>query len=1035
MKEREPLKMNTELRFTNHAGGNMHFVVGSVVGLGGSCIVYSGYYRNNAGAKSTVRIKECYPYQLRLNRSEAGELIAADNETEKFEIYKERIRRAFKIANELHEAAGLTNYTINVFDVYEANNTVYIVSSYVEGNTLSNIEFKSLAEAVRVVISTAKSIERMHEQGYLYLDLKPQNILMYKEAPEWVQLFDFDSVIPAGTSENITEYRAAYSKGFAPIEQKNGNISQMGKYTDVYSIGALLFYLLFGRPPGAVDCGIEADYDYSKLKWDKLYQQKVYKELTVFFHNTLQAYYKDRYQDMSETIVQLTEIEKYAEMSVPFICSDYVKNDGLVIGREKECKELLNWYNRNEKLIFVTGMGGIGKSTIVRKFVSDNKDKFDYIIYLQFNESICETIADDAQFCISGYEKAAEESLQDYFVRKIRAARELTAGTNTLLVLDNYDGKISGEFTKLLNIDWRIIVITRSDMSSSGYAAQKIEELKESSDVYLLFENNMGRKLKNDELRKVDHIAEMVERHTLVLTLIAKQIARSYLDIGYALEIVKANGFSGMAPEKIDYFQDGIVYYGSVSTIIKSVYDISVLSEDKKKCLKFFSLFNITGIEMKEAKKVLQLESLDDVNELKDSGWIEIIDHNIQMHPLIRETIQQIEWTDEYRNIALDEMKILVREIRINGEYKEYFSKSTLDENILERAMNEDRSYVPDYKKLRLALSKARSVLRYCGEDKFLFDEKSYEDLMFATLMNSPKDQEDYIISNADIFFENLADKDPYRIIDLCDYVVYLLCQKEDYEKAIEYLDRAKQFAAKWKDNFVWGKYYEMLGDFYDAFLDGAYGGSDKDERALVNTMLHTADLSIKYMHRVRHETAKNLSAKYVLGKANLLIRSKPERSNRIKKLILSTKSTIEKYTLDYAEVRAIYHMAWAWYYTLCEKNENAVLDNLKEAARVEKQRNISDLDMIDYFFVPAANMMLEAGNIDKAAAWLEEAYDLCELHREELPYIRKKMDILCHEMDTYYIAKKYEDCETVMKRYDSVKQKASKYGMFLEML
>lgn len=51
MNERESLKSNTDIRFTNHAGGEMHYVVGEVIGRGGSCLVYDGYYINNAGQK------------------------------------------------------------------------------------------------------------------------------------------------------------------------------------------------------------------------------------------------------------------------------------------------------------------------------------------------------------------------------------------------------------------------------------------------------------------------------------------------------------------------------------------------------------------------------------------------------------------------------------------------------------------------------------------------------------------------------------------------------------------------------------------------------------------------------------------------------------------------------------------------------------------------------------------------------------------------------------------------------------------------
>ena len=88
MKERKPLKLNTELRFTNYAGGDMHFWVVDVLGFGGSCIVYDGYYINNAGARSTVRIKECYPYKLHLTRNDREELIVPDKESENLLRYQ-----------------------------------------------------------------------------------------------------------------------------------------------------------------------------------------------------------------------------------------------------------------------------------------------------------------------------------------------------------------------------------------------------------------------------------------------------------------------------------------------------------------------------------------------------------------------------------------------------------------------------------------------------------------------------------------------------------------------------------------------------------------------------------------------------------------------------------------------------------------------------------------------------------------------------------------------------------------------------------
>ena len=70
-----------------------------------------------------------------------------------------------------------------------------------------------------------------------------------------------------------------------------------------------------------------------------------------------------------------------------------------------------------------------------------------------------------------------------------------------------------------------------------------------------------------------------------------------------------------------------------------------------------------------------------------------------------------------------------------------------------------------------------------------------------------------------------------------------------------------------------------------------------------------------------------------------------PEKSRKIKALIKGTKKIIEQNTLDYAEVRSVYYMVWAWYYTLCESEMKAVLMNLKEAAAINAARNNSELD------------------------------------------------------------------------------------------
>ena len=101
------------------------------------------------------------------------------------------------------------------------------------------------------------------------------------------------------------------------------------------------------------------------------YQDRLFQALPEFFHHTLAGYYADRYQDMEQVINKLEEIEKYADTVVPFLISSQVNCPPVLVGREAELEALDDWMNRGEtNCLFLTGMGGIGKSSLVKKYIA-----------------------------------------------------------------------------------------------------------------------------------------------------------------------------------------------------------------------------------------------------------------------------------------------------------------------------------------------------------------------------------------------------------------------------------------------------------------------------------------------------------------------------------------------------------------------------------------------------------------------------------------------------------------------------------------
>lgn len=1010
MKERMPLKPNTELRFKNRVNGQMDFVVTDVYGQGGSCIVYNAYYLNNKNTRNTVRIKECYPYKLHLTRAEDNCLIATEAEERQFAEYKQRMVTTFEVAHNLHESRGLTNLTINMYDIYEANNTVYIVSSYSEGNSLKNVEIDSLATAVRIALSIAKSISRIHKRGYLYLDIKPENIFIYEETYDLIQLFDFDSMIPIGITNDLSDYRISYSVGFAALEQKKGLISQIGVYTDIFSLGALLYYMLFGRAPLALDCGFEAEYDYNSLVFGTNHQNKVYKELTKFFHNTLQSYSRDRYQDMENAVEQLELILKYADLPVPFICSSYVSNIGNVIGRTAECNVIRNWLLSEEHMIFVTGMGGIGKSTIVRKFVMENPNGVEHIVYLKFKDSICNTIVDDLQFCISGCEREEVETAKDYYFRKLKMAKKLTSESSILFVIDNFDGVLDDDFEELMQFGWKFIFVTRSEMSKYGYPVLAVDRFTKQEDLRLLFENNLGRRLECIEYRKFNRIVEKVLGHTLVLVLIAKQIANSYLTVDEAECLVEENGFSDMALEKVNYEQDGKKFNNKISSIIKAIYNTSELSAMEMQCLKLLSIFGNVGVNIKRAQKFLGLETLDVINSLRDLGWIEVTDNLIQMHPLVLETIYQIEWTDAYRKIAVNEMELQLKQIlQIKGK-SEY-----------------------DLKTFYYILDTSKAVVDSCNRDNVLRSKAIFKDLLCKTLINLPREQENYILKKADQIFNDITYKNTYAVMKLYDYVAYIFCQKKDYKMVERYLGEAEVFAKSCKSHYIWGLFFDMQGDFYDTLLDGEYGTEDEGQKRIFKLLLKSIEKSIEHMKKSKYKLARDYYAKYLLNKAAILIRNTTGESKKIKRLICTAETVMRENLYDNREIQSIYHLIKAWYYTLCEPNKEKILFHLKEEKEIDNHRKLSALDRVDYYYIPAANMMAEMGDCTKAICFLEEAYALCDMHKGSIAFIRKRSDLLQYQFEIFSEEEDMKSCCRKIDYIDALLEEAGEYGMSLD--
>ena len=145
---------------------------------------------------------------------------------------------------------------IRIYDIFEENGTAYYVMEYIEGESLSDMVKRRGAlpeqEAVACIRSVVEALKHVHSLGINHLDVKPGNIMVRRKDGR-VFLLDFGLSKQYDAEGNQTSSTPlGISHGYAPIEQYTpGGMKEFSPQTDIYALGATLYYLVTGVTPPA----------------------------------------------------------------------------------------------------------------------------------------------------------------------------------------------------------------------------------------------------------------------------------------------------------------------------------------------------------------------------------------------------------------------------------------------------------------------------------------------------------------------------------------------------------------------------------------------------------------------------------------------------------------------------------------------------------------------------------------------------------------------------------------------------------------
>lgn len=180
----------------------------------------------------------CLARDVNLDRHVALKTFHAGNDANLVELLQEEARVSGKLE---HPAI------VPVYHVNPTSKPAYFSMAFVDGEDLARRVSRQVLEprdAAELGAKIAEAMHHAHQQGVLHLDIKPANILLDRKGEPRVTDFGLFALLSSKKLEGV-----GGTPQFMAPEQAVGETEKLSPASDVYSLGAVLFAAMSGRPP------------------------------------------------------------------------------------------------------------------------------------------------------------------------------------------------------------------------------------------------------------------------------------------------------------------------------------------------------------------------------------------------------------------------------------------------------------------------------------------------------------------------------------------------------------------------------------------------------------------------------------------------------------------------------------------------------------------------------------------------------------------------------------------------------------------
>lgn len=237
--------------------------VNRLIGEGSTSLVYEAEVRAGKEHHARMILKEFYPrseYDA-FSIEREGVCLKVAGFTKRNEAYRRcltQFKKGYDLQRMLSNSEAM-EIVIKPAAFFQYGDSCYILSSMHMGRAVEFRRFERLGDMLLFFVRLTEALEILHEQGRVFLDMKPENILWIDRA-KMVKFFDVDSMADLRDIDNVHREDINYNQRYTSpqikrliqcdeVEFESKKYNYLGIEADIYSAGALMLEALLGKLP------------------------------------------------------------------------------------------------------------------------------------------------------------------------------------------------------------------------------------------------------------------------------------------------------------------------------------------------------------------------------------------------------------------------------------------------------------------------------------------------------------------------------------------------------------------------------------------------------------------------------------------------------------------------------------------------------------------------------------------------------------------------------------------------------------------